>query len=436
MFNQELRRQALRTARDTLSRISDRKEACRLCRVLPGPPGLRRNRSWKRHDLACGDAGHALAYGHVHRIWPHEGWEKLTDRYLQEAIKGIKKSSAAPLGLFEGITAVTFALRYSVRPQYQKNLAALEERLFTETRAWLSTLPRRGGVAVHEYDVISGLSGIGRYLLEASGESATAEKLLRKVLRVFIDWTSIEKTTGFYTPREFVSGFEVVHKPDLAGGYVNCGLAHGVPGPLALMALSHRKGLEVDGLPEAIDKLSRWLIARFRETRWGPDVPYYLPLVPEDSKDLPSRTAWCYGNAGVARALQLAGVALKDSEFRLHSLDLMHSIIRRPARARKAPAATLCHGLAGLLQVTLRYLQDGQYSEQPDPSLFRFANRTLRSILNQFDESSSTGFRNFEPGTGWVADPGFLEGSTGVALVLLGSCSETESDWDQVLLLS
>jgi hypothetical protein len=430
-----LREKAGSVGKATLARLADHEKVHTLVSEMPPllSQGLRRR--WSATSLAFGDTGHAITFGYLHQLCPGEGWDRVAHVYLKEATDGLNKGLGIPLGLFGGLAGVTSAARYLSLEgrRYQKALAALEGRLFALTRPWLSAQPPAGGVAVSAYDLISGLTGVGRYLLQAANSSAEAEQLALDVLRLMIRWSLIPKTTGFYTPPDSVPDFEKRRDPERSLGYINCGLAHGVPGPLALMALAHRGGVQLPHLTDAIYTLAHWLRGTLQETPSGPDIPYYVSLTLDRVQPGLSRTAWCYGNPGAARALQLAGKTLNDAALQKESLRMMRSVAVRSPEVRNVPAPTFCHGMAGVLQIVLRYLND---SSEPDACLVTFADNVLTAVLDRYDHLAPTGFQDFEPGNGLVGNPGLLEGAAGVALVLLGASGGVETTWDASFLLS
>ncbi|WP_277752743.1 lanthionine synthetase LanC family protein [Streptomyces sp. L2] len=69
----------------------------------------------------------------------------------------------------------------------------------------------------------------------------------------------------------------------------------------------------------------------------------------------PARSAWCYGAPGVAHALWLAGTALGDHDLHDVATEAMAAVLRRPAHMRFIDSPTFCHGVAGLLQIVLRF---------------------------------------------------------------------------------
>ncbi|MGP0016994.1 MAG: lanthionine synthetase C family protein [Candidatus Sulfotelmatobacter sp.] len=430
-----LREEAGSVGKATLARLADREKVHTLVSEMPPPVSLGLKRHWSPISLALGDVGHAITFGYLHQLYPSEGWDRVAHVYMKEATAGLNEIPTVPLGLFGGLTGLTSAARYLSMDgkRYQKALAVLDGRLFALTRSWLSSLPPDGGVPVSTYDLISGLTGIGRYLLAAAISSTEAEQLAFDLFRLMIRWSLIPETTGFYTPPDLVPEFEMRRDPTLGSGYINCGLAHGVPGPLALMALAYRSGIQIPGLTDAIYTLAYWLKGTLLETPSGPDIPYHVSLTLDRVQPGVTRTAWCYGNPGAARALQLAGNALHDAVLQTESLRLMRGVAIRLPQVRNIPAPTFCHGMAGVLQVLLRYLDD---SSQPDALLVSFAEDILQAILTRYDPLATTGFQDLEPGNGLVANPGLLEGASGVALVLLGASSGVETTWDTHFLLS
>jgi len=104
-------------------------------------------------------------------------------------------------------------------------------------------------------------------------------------------------------------------------GNLNCGLAHGIPGPLATMSLALACDVTVPGLPEAVDRAAGWLAGHRADDYWGVNWPVAVSLIAVGSvvaaepgrAGEPSRSAWCYGAPGVARALWLAGCTSRSA---------------------------------------------------------------------------------------------------------------------------
>ena len=144
-----------------------------------------------------------------------------------------------------------------------------------------------------------------------------------------------------------------------------------------------------------------------------------------------SRAAWCYGTPGIARALWLAGTARGRSEWCNLAIDAMAAVYRRPMPDRQITSPTFCHGVSGLLQVTLRFA-----NETGLPLFEEAAQDLTKWLLSAFEPDAIMGFRNWEPGGTRVDQPGLLEGAAGVLLTMLAAATDVEPSWDRAFLIA
>ena len=109
----------------------------------------------------------------------------------------------------------------------------------------------------------------------------------------------------------------------------------------------------------------------------------------------------------------------------------MEAVFRRPIAVRGIDSPTFCHGIAGLLAITMRF------ANETGSAVFRDECQKLtEQILSMFQRDSRLGFRNLEYGGNQTDQPGFIEGASGVAAVLLAAATGIEPGWDRVFLLS
>jgi lantibiotic biosynthesis protein len=389
---------------------------------------------WEPHGVAQGDAGLALMCGYLDACFPDEGWDAIAHRYLTLAARGAERSGYLATGLFSGLSGFAFAAWYLSRngTRYQNLLRTIEEALLSRTVELADALCRqKQDVSVGQFDLISGLSGVGAYLL-CRKDDRKAAAALRAVLRGLVALTAEEDGVPlWYTPVHLL-GDETMMRL-YPNGNLNCGLAHGIPGPLALMALALHCGVKVEGLQQAIERVAVWLDQHRVDDGWGVNWPTAVPLTPVGTSSLeePSRSAWCYGSPGVARALWLAGEALDNPEYRELAIEAMKAVYRRPVRERRIDSPTFCHGVAGLLQITLRFAHDTGL-----PLFVEAAETLSEQLLSLHDPDSLLGYYSLEPGGQRVDQPGLLDGAPGVVLVLLAAATDVEPTWDRLFLLS
>ena len=283
------------------------------------------------------------------------------------------------------------------------------------------------------------MSGVGAYLLLRRGEPGTAAAL-RLLLGSLVELTGGDAGgPRWRTPPGHLGADERARYP---GGYLNCGLAHGIPGPLAVLSLALRDGVEVRGLPAAVARTAGWLATHRTDDPSGPNWPNAVPLAtrragaagPDPDPPVPvvpARTAWCYGAPGVAAALALAGEALGQAAYRELAGAALGAALARSGEGRRIDSPTFCHGQAGLLAVTSSLAR-----ATGDPGLRRSAAAMTARLLDRFDPAAPLGYRDVEAGGRAIDQPGLLTGAPGVALALLGATSPTEPAWARLFLLA
>lgn len=426
----------LSIARETASRFRDPqrlREACVLAEQHAQWSSF--TARWSSTSVSYGNAGLAILCAALDACFPEEGWDREGHAHLSLAATSLTTQPLRTLGLFDGLCGVAFAAWMLSRngARYQHLLTSLDEQIVARTlTSTTQVLAQQHGFASGQYDVISGLAGIGAYLLCRRAHPPVAQALIT-VLRILVCLSEEEAgIPHWYTPPGRI--IQERWRGQYPDGLLNCGLAHGVAGPLALLALAKREAVEVEGLEAAIDRLAIWLAEHRVDDEWGVNWPAFYPAGHTLAASLPlvpARSAWCYGNPGIARALWLAGEALDRSAYHELALAAMGAVYHKPIALRQINAPTFCHGTAGVLAITLRFAQETGLSN------FREASQELtEQLFAQYDPSSLLGFCNLEEDHTRVDQPGLLMGAAGVLLVLLAACTDQTPAWDRLFLLS
>ncbi|MGW0515709.1 lanthionine synthetase C family protein [Crossiella sp. NPDC003009] len=331
-------------------------------------------------------------------------------------------------GLFNGDLALGFAARIAAR-------SATEYR---SLRAAVDAHARRA-LTWHEqrrpfyYDVIGGLTGLGRYLL-AAGQTDPLIQVLRRLVALAEPTVAHgRRVPGWWTPRPPTDAGDPAAFPH---GHLNLGLAHGIAGPLALLALCTTAGVEAPGQQAAITSLATWLLAHAGQDEHGPFWRHHLThaeTTGERPPRGPARPAWCYGTPGVARSLQLAAQAIGEPVWADRAVAAMRATLARDDWQHLD--ASVCHGAAGALHLTARIAHDSG-----DPHLLAALPGLLEQVLAFADPAAPFLFRYPDAALRPTADrAGYLEGAAGIALALAtaaGMCSVAGPvPWDAALLL-
>lgn len=322
------------------------------------PPEHAPSPRWSQ-SLSTGAVGLAL----LHITYAHTGVSDWSNAHRWVTTMTRTHITAHPDAcLFHGAQAVAYALRTADQPAYTAALTTIDRHIAALTQHRLDRAHERIDRAqtpqLREFDLINGLTGIGVYLLQAGNTN-----LLRQVLAYLLRLAEPLTIDGQTLPGWWTSnGPADQPEPQWPAGHANLGLAHGIAGPLALLATAMIHGITVPGHAEAIDRLDTTL------DRWRcgtPQAPWWPGTIsPTEWKTGvieqpgPHRPSWCYGIPGLTRARQLAGAALRDPQRQHHAETALASCITDDSQLAQLRDNSLCHGWAGLVHTTSRAAAD------------------------------------------------------------------------------
>ena len=373
----------------------------------PGPPGAD-PAAW---SLCRGRAGIAVFLGEAALAF---GDDRLADAAVDhlDAAVGAAAEQAPTTSLYSGSVGVGWALTHLDGRLVDANDAAddVDELV-------VSALPDHPAVA----DLTDGLVGLGVYLLARLPRPGAREALDVLVARL----AATARDGTWPAPREWLLAEEVARYPE---GFLSLGMAHGLPGVVALLARLHEAGVAGAGplLQDAVGALTAY--ARPGDDEHG----RYPAIVPgHEPPRRGSRVAWCYGDPGVAIALLAAGRALGDAAVETEALATARAAARRPYETSANVDAGLCHGSAGLVHVFARL-----FAATGDDLFAEAARRWYGVLSGQLVPGAPfAGVQAvFDVARGHEPAAGLLEGAAGVGLALLSATGATGSRWDALLL--
>ncbi|CAL9312686.1 lanthionine synthetase C family protein [Streptomyces sp. SudanB182_2057] len=321
---------------------------------------------------------------------------------------------------------------------YQRALNTLDQQVAADACRRLATAHRRIDAghlpALSEFDTIRGLAGYGAYLLRRNAASPTVRTVLDYCVRLTEPVTyKGEDLPGWWTETG-PSGRPDDQFPD---GHANTGMAHGIGGVLALLALAARRDTLVDGHHEALRTILAWLDRWQEETDHGPVWPYWVTRNELRTGRLtpaaPRRPSWCYGTAGLARAQQLAALALGNTSRQVEAEKALVAALTDPDQLKATTDSALCHGFAGLAHVAARAADDAH------PTTVDQLRDAIPALLTAVhppgidpEHATTVLVQDEERG------PGLLDGVAGIALALLAPATATapQSAWDTCLLIA
>lgn len=359
--------------------------------------------------LAGGAAGLAVCHAVVAQEC-HDGQARERAAICLDSAIDVLASQPLSMSLYSGFTGIAWAADLVDRllpGEVGERNDDIDRALVQAIRHY----PKDG-----PYDLIDGLAGLGIYSLARWPRPSAVESLTGILAQ--LDRRARRDADGVYwwTPAAALIGPRRQLCP--AGG-VDLGVAHGVAGVLPLLTRACSLGVAEATARPLLDGAIRWLMAHLVDSPAGATTPSFLA---DGTEPGPARSAWCYGDPGVAMALLLAARELGEPSWQLAGTQLALRAARRPPDDTGVSDAGICHGTAGLAHLFAWMYRLTGDQELADAAV-AWAERTL--AICQAGPSA-------RPWSG----PGLLEGAAGIALALLAGCMPGEPVWDQMLLIS
>lgn len=384
----------------------------------PGSP------RWRHQSLSKGAAGVTVL--HAERAAATGDADQRVHAWASRAV--CEDLTVGPgAGLWFGTPAVAFALAVSAPDRYRSALARLDAAVTDLTKRRLRAAHARivagARPVLSEFDLVRGLAGLGAYLLNRRPGDALTHRVLGYLVRL-TEPVPAHDDAGPTAPGWW-TGDAASGQPAIAGGHANLGMAHGISGPLALLALASRREVTVPGQADAIDRICQWLDAWRQHTPAGPWWPERVTLADlragYPAQPGPARPSWCYGTPGLARAQQLAAIARRDHDRQVAAEHALAQCLADPTQLARLTDPYLCHGWAGLV-ATVWYAA----ADAATPALAAHLPGLCDALITHATATSS-------------ADPlpGLIEGRAGVAITLHTIATvATAAAWPACLLIN
>lgn len=387
--------------------------------LIQYPPGVDRQAApiWD-NVLSGGRAGQSLLHAYLALDGAGESYADTALRFLDQAAEGaaaLTMSTSLYLG-FPGIAWVNSHLAGRLFIEEEDGNREVDDLLLHA----LSSTAWKG-----QYDLFNGLVGVGAYALERLTRPSGVRCLEAVVAE--LDRRAEHDVDGatFFSP---VDTLDSKYQSQFPRGTYILGMAQGIPGVIALLGASCAAGIARNRARPLLAATVSWLLAREQppesEYRFA---HFYLP----GFEPYRSRLAWCFGDLGIAASLLVAARGADEPAWEVEARRIARAAAGRTVASSGVPDADLCHGAAGVGHVFNRL-----YQATGEADLGQAASFWLNHALElRRPGVGIAGFRMASPG-GWVDEPGFLGGATGIGLALLAAVSDVDPAWDQLLLLS
>lgn len=387
--------------------------------ALPGPSEM----GISDPLLSSGTAGIAILCAYLSRAGLDD--DENAREFLAHSVNAVPELPLGP-SLYGGFTGIAWATEH-----LQHQLLDLEDdpnqSIDAALKSYLDQSPWRD-----DYDLIIGLVGIGVYALERLPRPSARECIELIVDR--LDETAVRGVDGvtWLTRPELLFEKETAKFPN---GYYNLGLAHGLPGVIALLGQICAAGIALPKARKLLHGSVAWLL---RHKATGPSESHFLGRLADSVNESGTcRLAWCYGDAGVAAALMVAARCVGEETWEREALAIARSAAARNPETAGVTDAGICHGAAGLGHIFNRFFQaTGEVTFRRAARFWIERTLELRRTGQGIAGYSAYRDTNDDGEEYWEDRVGILEGAAGVALALLAAATGVEPEWDRMLLVS
>jgi lantibiotic biosynthesis protein len=372
-----------------------------------------------RDDLARGIAGAALFFAYRDRTRDLAGSDPELARMLRAALDTSFPEPRRPM-FMHGQTGTVWVARH-----LQSHVDADElERITREVEdlllARLAMQPMTEG-----FELFQGIVGYARFGLDA----------LERPKGRQIAEHAITRLAELADPEHDGVRWWTVPPKRPEGRHIRLGLAHGVPGPIVVLAEACHAGISTDMARPLLDRAVRWLLAQRNPE--GVATSLFGTLISSQDEGIDrrqSRLAWCWGDLGIGAALHAAAIRVGDASWADAAIEIARHAARRSMDDAGVITAGLCHGAAGAGHIFNRL-----YQSTRDPVFLTAAQQWFERTL-EYAALEAPPATSEPPDPSivhpWPTVPGLMSGLSGIGLALLAASTDIEPEWDGALLIS
>jgi lantibiotic modifying enzyme len=356
-------------------------------------------------SFASGLAGLALFYAQLALTAGEGEWRRRAWDSLEEALEIQARQEATQLGFFAGVTGIGWVVH-----QLSSCLGSTATEGITRDLDEAIATAIEPGPWEWEFDLISGITGIGYYLLDHPDRSFARAQLAIVGERLDEMATRVEGGLCWLTRPQFLSEGTARSYPS---GRFDLGLAHGVGGAIGFLAQVCRSGIGGARERALLRAAVRWLLGNRRQETTGSSFSRFAPPAAPFS----CRSAWCSGDPGIATVLMAAARAEADARLWREATSIGLVAASRPVDEAEVSDASLCHGSAGLCHI-FNWLWQCTGEEAFRQAALFWLRETERYIGEQRAQ-----------------DAGLLLGRVGTTLAILAAVSGEKPIWAGPMML-
>lgn len=165
-------------------------------------------------------------------------------------------------------------------------------------------------------------------------------------------------------------------------GYINLGLAHGILGPLYILALGFKKFNNYQYL-RAVEKGLQYYEKSLHVNDEGISLGWNGRIAANlEKREFTYNPSWCYGSIGIARVLYKISEIINNKNLRNITIEVLRSFVNYLDHVDEIYNNAICHGKAGVMLI-----YNNMYSDTGESLFKEYSDRLYVEILNSATDS-------------------------------------------------
>jgi len=364
--------------------------------------------------LYTGEAGKALFYSYLSKYLNTNKYDGKIEKSLLNIFEAVNNGNYNTT-FCSGLAGVI----WSIEHLKQNNLLELDdtfEDVYDALKESALSYAKKG-----EFDFLHGADGIVYCLLMLN---AADEAFINKWLDLLYQYSHKVKE-GFV--------WETILNIESDKKVFNLSLSHGLSSKIIMLAEIVKKYPANILAKQLLEGSVNYLL----QTKNTDNSNFYFPnYIGKEGMSKHTRLAWCYGDLGNAIALWRAGCLLENGTWKQRAIEVMLlASTRRDLSMNGVQDAGFCHGTAGIAHIFNRFYWETN-REEFDKAGKYWIEKTLAFGIY------TDGIAGFKTYLGieekYIIESNFLEGATGIAMVLLSSLAAEKEHiaWDACFLMN
>jgi len=366
-----------------------------------------------------GFSGISLLLYYLYQYKENDHWADKAEYFFKKSYDNLSSDN---FNLSHGTSGVMWLL------YYLKSKEFIDDEFESVFLGYDKLLLKKVDDYMGDIDPMHGLLSIANYLFLRNTDMAI--DCLKKILdRVENEKIIFNETMVYWE----------VKSNDLISGtitHINFGYAHGVLAILYFLSKYIKAGLNLD---QAIPLFEQG-INYFLSVQDEYNYMQFPNRIQEGNAKNTTRVAYCYGDLGLACGLTAIANNLSRPDLLAKARSLANNTASFSIKEiEKVDDVGLCHGAAGNGYMFLKLFNIHHDEILRDASVEQF--KRLLALRNKNREEGVMGFSSIDYDYSKKeyykkTDPGFITGTSGIGLAILGLLNDLEeTDWDTILLL-